>query len=324
MLLGVIALVVMAIAPNVLVLGLGWILAQWGWGTTFSNLGISQADRVPESQRGRVAGLGSFATQIAPVFGVIMAQFFTGDALLLFLLPGAVGVVSILLFVLLVEENDARDLPKDPITVRQLLAKYLFNPRKYPDFSWNWLGRLFFYTGITLNSTYTAFFFADRLGIKVEEVTGLIASVALIGIVAVTAGAVGGGFMSDRFKRRRIFVLIGGLIMAAGMLTQAFASDTVMLIAGSLVSSVGLGLFAAVDQALLLDVLPDRETDAGRFMGIVGFATSIPQSVAPLLASGILLIGVTGDVRNYTLLFCIAAACVIIAGAVVLRIRSVR
>src|SRR4029453_10271002 len=217
-----------------------------------------------------------------------------------------------------------RDLPKDPITVRQLLAKYLFNPRKYPDFSWNWLRRLFFYTGITLNSTYTAFFFADRLGIKVEEVTGLIASVALIGIVAVTAGAVGGGFMSDRFKRRRIFVLIGGLIMAAGMLTQAFASDTVMLIAGSLVSSVGLGLFAAVDQALLLDVLPSRETDAGRFMGIVGFATSIPQSVAPLLASGILLIGATGDVRNYTLLFCIAAACVIIAGAVVLRIRSVR
>jgi MFS family permease len=208
--------------------------------------------------------------------------------------------------------------------VRQLLAKYLFNPRKHPDFSWNWLGRFFFYTGITLNSTYTAFFFAYRLGIKVEEVTGLIASVALIGILAVTAGALGGGFMSDRFKRRRIFVLVGGLIMAAGMLTQAFAPDAAILITGSLIASVGLGLFAAVDQALLLDVLPERDTDAGRFMGITGFATSIPQSVAPLLASGILLIGVTGDARNYTLLFGVAAACVVIAGSLVLRIRSVR
>ena len=91
-----------------------------------------------------------------------------------------------------------------------------------------------------------------------------------------------------------------------------------------MVTSVGLGLFAAVDQALLLDVLPERETDAGRFMGITGFATSIPQSIAPLAASGILLIGVTGDERNYTLLFIVAAVSVVLAGAVVLRIRSVR
>ncbi|WP_345800502.1 MFS transporter [Microbacterium sp. AZCO] len=324
MIVGVLSLLVMALAPNALVLGLGWVLAQWGWGTTLSNLSISQADRLPESQRGKVAGLTSFATQIAPVFGVILAQFFTGDPILLFLVPGAVGVLFVVLFVTLVHEDDARTLPKDPITVRQVLAKYLFNPRKHPDFAWNWLGRFFFYSGITLNSTYTAFFFAERLGITVEAVTGIIASVSLGGILAVTLGAIGGGFLSDRLKRRRIFVLLGGLIMAAGMLTQAFSGDVVTLVAGSLMASVGLGLFAAVDQALLLDVLPERETDAGRFMGITGFATSIPQSIAPLVASGILLIGVTGEERNYTLLFIIAAALTVIAGTVVLRIRSVR
>lgn len=324
MLVGVLSLVVMALAPNVYVVGLGWILAQWGWGTTLSNLQISTADRLPESQRGKVAGLTSFATQIAPVFGVILAQFFTGDPLLLFLVPGAVGVIFVVLFVALVHEDDSRALPKDPITVVQLLSKYLYNPRKYPDFSWNWLGRFLFYTGITLNTTYTAFFFADRLGIAVESVAGIIATLSLGGVLAVTLGAIGGGFLSDRLKRRRLFVLLGGLIMAAGMLLQAFAPDITFLIAGSLITSVGLGLFAAVDQALLLDVLPERETDAGRFMGITGFATSIPQSIAPLVASGILLIGVTGDERNYTLLFVVAAVSVILAGAVVLRIRSVR
>lgn len=324
MLVGVLSLVVMALAPNVFIVGFGWILAQWGWGTTLSNLQISTADRLPESQRGKVAGLTSFATQIAPVFGVILAQFFTGDPLLLFLLPGAVGVLFVLLFVTLVHEDDSRGLPKDPITVGQLLAKYVYNPRRYPDFSWNWLGRFLFYTGITLNTTFTAFFFADRLGISVESVAGIIASLSLGGILAVTLGAIGGGFLSDRLKRRRLFVLVGGLIMAVGMLLQAFAPDLTLLVVGSLTTSVGLGLFAAVDQALLLDVLPERETDAGRFMGITGFATSIPQSIAPLAASGILLIGVTGDERNYTLLFIVAAVSVILAGAVVLRIRSVR
>ena len=321
---GVVSLLIMATAPNVIVLGLGWIIAQWGWGTTLANLQISTADRLPESQRGKVAGLSSFATQIAPVFGVVIAQFFTADPVLLFLIPGAVGVLFVGLFVTLVYEADSRGLAKDRITVLQVLAKYLYNPRKYPDFSWNWLGRFFFFTGITLSTTYTAFFFAHRLQISIEEVAGVIALLSLAGILAVTAGALCGGFLSDRLRRRRLFVLLGGLIMAAGTLMQAFAPDFTLLAAGSIIASTGLGLFAAVDQALILDVLPERTTDAGRFMGITGFATSIPQSLAPLAASGIILIGVTGDDRNYTLLFVIAGVVTVAAGAVILRIRSVR
>src|SRR4029078_1204513 len=94
------------------------------------------------------------------------------------------------------------------------------------------------------------------------------------------------------------------------------------LFAGSLIVSLGIGLFAAVDMALLLDVLPEKLTDAGRFMGITGFATSIPQAAAPFIASGILLIGVTGADKNYSLLFQIAAAFVLVGGLVILRIRS--
>ena len=71
-------------------------------------------------------------------------------------------------------------------------------------------------------------------------------------------------------------------------------------------------------------MLPERETDAGRFMAITGFATSIPQSIAPLVASAILLVGVTGDDRNYQLLFVIAGVLVVLAGLAILRIRSVR
>lgn len=98
-----------------------------------------------------------------------------------------------------------------------------------------------------------------------------------------------------------------------------------MLVVGSLLGSLGIGMFSAVDQALLLDVLPERDTDAGRFMAIIGYATSLPQSVAPLIAPIFLAIGVSaaGD-KNYTLLYVIAAACTVLGGLVVLRIRSVR
>jgi MFS family permease len=324
MVVGVVSLLVMAYAPNVLLLGFGWVLAQWGWGTVLGNLQISTADRLPEEQRGKVAGLTGFATQVAPVFGVILTVGVTGNALLLFLLPGIVGVVLVTLFVALVHEADSRELPKDALTVGGLLRKYLYDPRKYPDFSWNWLGRFLFYFGLTLNTTFTAFFFASRLGMEVTEVAGIIATLGGAGVLAVTAGALGGGFLSDRFRRRKVFVVTGGALMAAGMVLMAISSDLPALIAGSLIVSTGIGMFSAVDQALLLDVLPEKTTDAGRFMGITGFATSIPQSVAPLVASSILLIGVTGDEKNYSLLFFIAAALVLAGGLVILRIRSVR
>ena len=228
------------------------------------------------------------------------------------------------LFVTLVHEDDSRGLALERIGAAGVLRKYVYNPRKYPDFSWNWLGRFLFYFGLTLNTTFTAFFFADRLGISITEVSAVIGTLGGIGVLATTAGALGGGFMSDRFRRRKVFLVIGGAIMAVGMVTMALSSDLPFLFAGSLIVSLGIGLFAAVDMALLLDVLPEKQTDAGRFMGITGFATSIPQAAAPFIASGILLIGVTGADKNYSLLFIIAAAFVLLGGLVILRIRSVR
>ena len=248
----------------------------------------------------------------------------TGDPLLLFLIPGVVGVILVTLFVTLVHEDDSRSLPRERIGVGGLLRKYLYNPAKYPDFSINWLGRFLFYFGLTLNTTFTAFFFASRLGVAVTEVAGIIAALGGVGVLAVTAGAIGGGFLSDKLRRRKPFVLLGGALMAAGMLLMALTGDVPFLIAGSLIVSMGIGMFSAVDQALLLDVLPEKATDAGRFMGITGFATSIPQSVAPLVASWVLLIGVNSDEKNYTLLYVIAAALVLLGGLVILRIRSVR
>ena len=324
MIVGVLSLIVMALAPSVLLLGAGWILAQWGWGTVLGNLQNSTADRLPESQRGKVAGLTGFATQVAPVIGVIATMGLTGNALLLFLVPGVVGVVLVTLFVTLVHEDDSRGLPLERIGAAGVLRKYVYNPRKYPDFSWNWLARFLFYFGLTLNTTFTAFFFADRLGVSITEVSGVIGTLGAVGVLATTAGALGGGFLSDRFRRRKVFLVLGGAIMAVGMVTMACRSDLPFLFAGSLIVSLGIGLFAAVDMALLLDVLPEKQTDAGRFMGITGFATSIPQAAAPFIASGILLIGVTGADKNYSLLFIIAAAFVLLGGLVILRIRSVR
>ncbi|UWD84173.1 MFS transporter [Curtobacterium flaccumfaciens] len=324
MVLGMVSLFMMATAPSALLLGLGWVLAQLGWGQTLSALQIRTADRLPEQQRGRVAGLTGFATQIAPVLGVSIAGAFAGDALLLFFVPGILGAVLVLFFVVFLPEPDSRRMVLPELRVATVLRKLVFNPRRYPDFAWNWLGRFFFYFGLSLNTTFTAFFFAQRLGITVTEVAGVIAVLSLGGIVTTVVGALGGGFLSDKLKRRRVFVLLSGILFAAGAVTMALSPSLPLLVTGSLISGVGIGMFSAVDQALLLDVLPERDTDAGRFMGITGFATSVPQAVAPLIAPLFLVIGATGGEKNYTLLYLLAGVFTVIGGLLALRVRSVR
>ncbi|QHC65669.1 MFS transporter [Rathayibacter sp. VKM Ac-2759] len=326
MLVGVVSLLVMATAPSVLLLGVGWVLAQLGWGQVLQNLQTSMADKLSETQRGKVAGLTGFATQVAPVFGVVIAGSVAADPLMLFLLPGLVGVVFVVLFVLFTREADTRSATFDErLSPATLFSKYLYNPRSHPDFSWVWLGRFLFYFGLTLNTTFTAFFFASRLGVDVTEVAPIIATLGLFGILATTLGAIGGGFLSDRLRRRRTFVLGGGTLFAVGAIVMALASDIPVLITGSLITSVGVGMFAAVDQALILDVLPEKSTGAGRFMGIIGFAVSIPQAVAPFIAPLFLAVGAgaAGD-KNYTLLYIVAAVFTLLGGLVVMRVRSVR
>lgn len=324
MLVGIVALFVMATAPSVFVLGVGWVLAQAGWGQVLASLTNRTADRLPEQQRGKVAGLIGFATQVAPVLGVVAAGSFASNALLLFLVPGAIGVVLTLLFILFVGEPDSRRMKFPPLSIGSTLKKFVFNPRQYPDYGWNWLGRFFFYFGLSLNTTFTAFFFAQRLDLTLTAVAGLIAVVSVGGILTTTLGAIGGGFLSDKLRRRRVFVFLSGILFALGAVVMAFSYDLPLLIAGSLISSIGVGMFSAVDQALLLDVLPERETDAGRFMGITGFATSVPQAVAPLLAPVFLLLSATGGEKNYTILYLLAGVCTLIGGFLATRIKSVR
>lgn len=322
---GLVALTIMAQAPSILVLGAGWVLTQLTWGQVLGNLQFSQADRLPEHQRGRVAGLTGFATQVAPVLGVGIASVVSASNLMLFLIPGAIGLVLSSLFIIFVHEPDSRGLVfKERMSLLGVFRRVIFDPRKHPDFAWNWLGRFLFYMGLTLNTTFTSFFFASRLGVTVAEVAPMLAILSLLGIFAISAGAIGGGFLSDRLHRRRAFVLASGVLFGTGAVIMALSPSLLVLMVGSLITSVGLGLFSAVDQALALDVLPTRK-EAGRFMAIMGYATSIPQSIAPLIAPFILTVGISaGGDRNYTLLYIVAAVFTVAAGIVVLRIRGVR
>ncbi|MFE4835227.1 MFS transporter [Arthrobacter sp. NPDC056691] len=324
--LGTLGLFVIATSPNLWIVAVGWVITTLGWNTVIGNFTNSQADRLPESQRGKVGGLVGFITMAAPVAGSILGGMLATDAVLLFMVPGVIGVILVLLFAFVVREEDSRGrIFTDKLDLRLVLSKFAYNPRQYPDFSWNWLGRFLFYFGLTLNSTFTAFYFAQRLNLEVTQIGGLVAVAGLLGVAAVIAGSIGGGFLSDRLRKRKSFVLTSGAMFSVGAVIMALSDNLPMLLVGSAITNLGLGIFSAVDQALVLDVLPERDTDAGRFVGINGLANSLAQSAAPLVAPLILGIGATSAAeKSYSLLYFTAAAFTVGGGLVVLKVKAVR
>ena len=80
---------------------------------------------------------------------------------------------------------------------------------------------------------------------------------------------------------------------------------------------LGIGIYLAVDQALMTQVLPNK-ADAGKDLGVLNIAQAGGQIVAPLVAS--LVIGFAG----YAALYGFAAVMAALAALAILPIKSVR
>jgi MFS family permease len=326
MVVGLAGTLVMAQAPSILVVGAGWILAMLGLSTIGAIVLAVQAERLPEEQRGKVSGLNGLAVQVAPVLGIGAVSTVSENMLLLFLIPAGIGLLICIPFIIGVHDPDSRALARstERVSPATMLTSYVFNPRKYPDFAWNWLGRLVFYFGLYANTTFGTFFYAQRLGVDVTAVAAVVAVTGLLGIAAAFVGAIGGGFLSDRLRRRKLFTLIGALLFAVGAVIEATAYSLTTLILGSVVMSLAIAAFSAVDQAIVIAVLPDRN-QAARYMAVVAFAQRIPSAAVPLLAPLVLTVGAAGGPANFTLLYLVGGVFALLGGLIIiLKVKSVR
>jgi MFS family permease len=326
LILGLAATPIMAYAPDPLALTVGWVLCTVGWGTALGSIGNYQADRLPLHQRGKVSALTVLTMQVSPVAGILLIGLVSKDALWVFAIPSLVGAVCVAAFIIFVKEPDTRGaVISQPLSVPSLIRSFGFNPRKERDFAWTWLGRFVFFFGLSLTTSFSTFFYAQRLGIEVSMVTSVLAAISAASVLSATAGSLGAGWLSDHWARRRPFIMAATVLFALGASITAFANDLASLIAGTLLSSLGIAVFSAVGQALVLDVLPHRETQAGRFMAITSFSQKIPGALAPFAATLLLSLATVGDVKNYILLY-LSSGILALAGGLItlLAVRSVR
>ncbi|MFG1927122.1 MFS transporter [Cryptosporangium sp. NPDC048952] len=307
---GAFGLAIVALANSVLVVGVGWCVAQVAYNGALAAHSATLPDQVPPARRGAVSGLVGITTLVSVVAGTVLTAVLRGDVAR-FLVPAVIALVLVGLFVVVL---------RDRVTpVRQPLSlwrSFFFDPRRYPDFGWAWLTRFTFVFAAATGLTYLPYFLSEQLDIPTDDVPRRVAVATVIAMVATVLTSVGGGFVSDRIGRRKPFVIVAAIVAMVGLIVVALAGSFTQLLIGEVILGLGTGCFYAVDLALITEVLPNAD-DAGKDLGVINMANALPQSLAPAIAPVFIAIG------GYPMLFLAGAVVGIIGALLVTRIRRV-
>lgn len=312
---------IIALSPTVPLLAVGWVIAQVGLTAVSTAFSIVIPEYIPDAQRGKASALVGVATQLGGVAATLLGALLVENMLALFLAPLIALAVAAVLYWTTIPDRPARAADLPPASVAAVFSAYVFNPRKHRDFSLVWAGKFLLQVGLAFFSTYQVYFLLDRLGFTPAETGTRMAMIGGIGILVTTAGAIVSGILSDRLKRRKVFIYVASAMFATGLVMSAFADQFLVYALGGLLVVGAAGVFGAVDLALASDVLPHRETQAAKYMNIYSISATLPNALAPAIAPVVLAIG-TGS--NYTALFLTAAILAVAGGLFVIPIRGAR
>ena len=315
-------LLIMAAKTPLALIG-GIVLFQLMFNLMFSALVAVLPDRVPDSQKGRVAAFLSLGNPIGTMAGAVLIGGLLVTEFTRYMAITLVLLITLAPFVL---KLDDKPLPRDarpPFRLGEFIAALWVNPRKHPDFAFAWLGRFLVLVALSLVQCYMLYFLQDVIGYstlfpgrKAEEGLAILTTVATVSNVAL---ALIGGMLSDKLRRRKLFAAGAAMTIALAMVIFSMTPSWPVMLATYLLLGCGAGCFYAVDIALITQVLPSQR-DAGKDLGILNLANTLPQALAPMLA--VWALGPTQlDFRAF---FLVAAALAVAGGLAVLPIRGVR
>lgn len=317
---GAIGLVVVSIASSLPMIVIGWAITQLSFNALLAVTIAVIADQIPETQRGSVSGVLGICPPLALLLGAYVVQLVAPlGQLAMFLFPMLITAVLVGAFALVLRDRRLTAGDKPAWSLREFFSTFYINPRKAPDFAWAWLSRFLFVMGQSFLLTYQAFYLLGKIGVTETELPDSIFYATLVSSLCWIVASLIGGKLSDISGRRKIFVLASALVYGAGLILVAMSSQMNTFLIAMAVTGVGIGIYFAVDLALVTDVLPDPNS-AAKDLGVFNIASALPQSIAPAIAPAILALG--GG--NYSVLFFVAGAFTILGAVAVLKVKGVR
>lgn len=240
-------------------------------------------DQVPAEQRGEASGYYGLMNMLGTIVGFLVVGALLIPThhlkLAILTLPAVIAVAGVLVIVG-VPDRRRTAVPTQGLP-RSVLLSVAIDAKRYRDFAWLMVSRLFFLMAPVAIGTY-AFNFI-RYTFHYSEGTASLYASALQAIILVFAAVLcmTAGFLAERYGKKRL-IAAACVIGAVGSTLLIFAPSLPWIFAFGLIVGVSLGTFLSVDWAFMTDLIPKAE--AGRYMGVSNIATASAGLIArPLL-----------------------------------------
>ncbi|WP_232663973.1 MFS transporter [Pseudonocardia sp. TRM90224] len=272
------------LATTAVAMVLIWAVANLGISAMTGALFAAVPDEVPVGQRAWVSSFYGNAVAAGPLLGIALVALVVTDVVPAFVALGVVALLLGLPYALGTRSTPLRPAERPPFTLRTVTAG-VFTPLRHADFAWAWSGRFLIQLSNALAQVFLYFYLHDFIGYPDPEVgTFILAAIYTAGVLVAAAPA---GRISDRTMRRKRMVVISSVLQGIAGLIMAFVPTFTAAAVASLVLGLGYGAYAAVDQALITQVLPSA-ADRGKDLAVINIANVLPYAVTGVLGAAVI------------------------------------
>ncbi|MBF9688691.1 MFS transporter [Bifidobacterium dentium] len=288
--LGGVTLFLTGTTHNAVLLTIFYCACMFGLNCMIAPMVAILSDRVPSGIRGTMSAFYGAGATIGSPIGTMLGALFIKNLIPGFAVAGVLmflgGVVSMLI---MPKEESADFLPKDEGSLKDVLVS--FRPPAFHgahDFYKAFVGRFCMLVSYQMIAIYQLYIIQNYIGQSVDESAVTVSVVSMIMMVMSLVGSFISGPVSDIIGRRKVPVVVASVLFAIGIaMPWVFPSSMGMyLFAG--IAGLGYAVYSAVDQALLVDVLPNKE-EAGKDLGILNMATTLGQMCGPIVMSALVV-----------------------------------
>ena len=279
--LGGVTLFLTGTTHNAVLLTIFYCACMFGLNCMIAPMVAILSDRVPSKIRGTMSAFYGAGSTIGAPIGTMLGALFIENLIPGFAVAGVLmflgGVVAVII------------LPKDEGSAKDILSS--FRPPKFStahDFYKAFAGRFCMLISYQMINVYQLYIIQNYIGQSVKESAVTVSVVSMIMMVMSLVGSFISGPVSDLIGRRKVPVVVASVLFAVGIAMPWIFKSTMGMYLFAGIAGLGYAVYSAVDQALLVDVLPNKE-EAGKDLGILNIATTLGQMCGPVVMSAIVV-----------------------------------
>jgi len=319
---GALSMLILTYAPSVPLIILGTCLVNFFYGMVSLACYAVVPEQVDPEKFGRVSGLfGAAAPAFVMAGSAILGVFAAVPVQQKLVAITIIQLIGGMLAAILIKDTQFTGNREKKKALGEGFKNFYPSVKKYPEYTWALLTKLF--VNVTnAGLGMLALFYITRFHLGEADIMRAMAYQSPAIMLMVVAG-IFGGFLSDKIKKQKPFVMFSALVTGICMVVFAFSGSVTIVIIGNFFFNFGFGMYGAVDNALVNRILPSKE-DAGKDIAIMNTTTQLSAAVVQFLAPMLIGLGakMMGD-DGYTFFFIVLAAFSILSALVVIPIPEI-